>query len=133
MKKYKLLSWIAVFISLFLLILPRLVPICDGLTKTGSPMTCHYTYQAEFIITLLAVIVSAALLVLRANEARLLAGFIIILLGISSILLPQSWAIGICENGSCLKTTFFLTIGAALLAVTGAGIVWTAWGSSKDS
>jgi len=96
-------------------------------------MTCHYTYQAEFIITLLAVIVSAALLGWRTNGARLLAGFIIILLGISSILLPQSWAIGICENGSCLKTTFFLTIGAALLAVTGTGIVWTAWGSSKDS
>ncbi|SFL31861.1 DUF4418 family protein [Pelosinus propionicus] len=133
MKKYKLLSWIAVSISLFLLILPILVPICDGLTKAGSPMTCHYTYQAEFIITLIAVIVSAALLVLRTNEARLLAGFIIILLAISSILLPQSWAIGICENGSCLKTTFFLTIGASLLAVTGAGIVWTTWDSSKES
>jgi uncharacterized membrane protein len=124
MKKYKLLSWSAIIISVFLLILPRLIPICDGIMD-GHPMTCHYTYQAEFVITLLAVIVSASLLVLHSTEARSLAGFVIVLLGISIIVLPQSWAIGICEDGACGKTTFFATIAATLLAIVGAGIVWS--------
>lgn len=130
MKKYKLLSWGAIKISIFLLILPRLIPICDGIMD-GHPMTCHYTYQAEFVITLLVVIISASLLVLHSSEARLLAGFLIVLLGISIIVLPQSWAIGICENGACGKTTFFATIAATLLVVTGAGIVWSTRNSKE--
>lgn len=130
MKKYKLLSWGAIIISIFLLILPRLLPICDGIMN-GHPMTCHYTYQAEFVITLLAVIISASLLVLHSSEARLLTGFLIVLLGISIIVLPQSWAIGICENGACGKTTFFATIAATLLAVIGAGIIWSSRNSKK--
>lgn len=130
MKKYKLLSWGAIIISIFLLILPRLIPICDGIMD-GHPMTCHYTYQAEFVITLLVVIISASLLVLHSSEARLLAGFLIVLLGISIIVLPQSWAIGICENGACGKTTFFATIAATLLAVIGAGIIWSTRNSKE--
>ncbi len=130
MKKYKVLSWGAIIISIFLLVLPRLIPICDGIMD-GHPMTCHYTYQAEFVITLLVVIISASLLVLHSNEARILAGFLIVLLGISIIVLPQSWAIGICENGACGKTTFFATIAATLLAVIGAGIIWSTR-SSKE-
>lgn len=132
MNKYKLISWSAVIISVVLLILPRLIPICNGLMKNGNPMTCHYTYQAEFIITLLAVILAGSLLVLRTAEARVLAGFIILLLGISIIVLPQSWAIGICEDGACGKTTFFATIGAILLALAGAGAVWLSWNSKDD-
>jgi uncharacterized membrane protein YhaH (DUF805 family) len=119
MNRYKLLSWLALLISIILLILPRIVPICNG-TDNGHPMQCHYAYQAEFIVTLLAVILSASLLVVRTAEARLLASVIILLLGISIIVLPQSWAIGICENGSCGKTTFFECIGGGVLAVTGA-------------
>ena len=123
MKKYKLLSWSAVIISIFLLVLPRLIPICDGIMN-GNPMRCHYTYQAEFVITLLVLIISASLLVLHSSEARLLAGFIIVLLGISIIILPQPWAIGICEDGACGKTTFFAIIGGLLLTAAGSGIIW---------
>jgi len=118
MNYYKTSSWIAVIISILLLLLPRMIPICTG-THDGSPMVCHYSYQAEFIVTLLAVILSTSLFVLRTTEARLLASFVIILLGITIIIIPQSWAIGICENGACQKTTFFEIIGAALLAITG--------------
>ncbi|BBB89481.1 MAG TPA: DUF4418 family protein [Methylomusa anaerophila] len=132
MTKYKLFSWSAVFISVVLLVLPRIFPICNGLMKNGGPMKCHYAYQAEFIITLLAVILSAALLVLRTNEARLLTGFIVFLLGIIVIVLPQPWAIGICEAGACGKTTFFATIGGGLLALAGAGIVGLTWKSKDD-
>jgi len=119
MNRYKILSWIALIISIVLLILPRIIPICDGHTHDGGPMQCHYAYQAEFIITLLAVILSASLLVLRTAEARILASFIIVLLGITVIVLPQPWAIGICENGACAKTTFFAIIGGSILTITG--------------
>ncbi|WP_378953663.1 DUF4418 family protein [Pelosinus sp. sgz500959] len=119
MNYYKILSWIALMISVLLLILPKYIPICVGHTNDGHPMLCHYAYQAEFIITLLAVILSSSLLVLHTVEARSLASFIIFLLGIIVIILPQSWAIGICENGACLKTTFFVTIGGSILALIG--------------
>ncbi len=124
MDRYKIVSWLAFIISIVLLILPRILPICTGLDD-GGPMQCHYAYQAEFIITLLAVILSGSLLVLRTTEARLLAGFIVFLLGIVVIVLPQPWAIGICLHLStpCHKTTFFETIGGGLLALTGAFIV----------
>ena len=119
MNRYKALSWIALIVSIVLLILPRIIPICNGHTHDGAPMLCHYAYQAEFIITLLAVILSASLFVLRTAEARLLTGFVILLLGISIIVLPQPWAIGICENGACAKTTFFAIIGGSILGLTG--------------
>ena len=119
MNRYKIVSWIALFISISLLLLPKYVPICTGHTGDGNPMQCHYTYQAEFIITLLAIILSASLLVLRTTEARLLTSFVVFLLGIIVIILPQPWVIGICENGACLKTTFFTTIGGSILAITG--------------
>jgi len=67
MNYYKILSWLALFTSIVLLILPRIIPICTGHTHDGGPMECHYAYQAEFIITLLAIILSASLLVLRTT------------------------------------------------------------------
>ncbi|HWR42648.1 DUF4418 family protein [Sporomusa sp.] len=127
MTKYKFLSWSAILLSALLLVLPRLIPICNGLMKNGSPMNCHYTYQAEFLITLIALILASALLVLRTDEARLLSGFVILLLGITVVILPQTWALGICEAGGCQKTSFFSTIGGSLLALSGAGIVWLTW------
>ncbi|WP_094603212.1 hypothetical protein SPSIL_012160 [Sporomusa silvacetica DSM 10669] len=124
MTKYKLFSWSALLAAIVLLILPRLIPICNGLMKNGSPMSCHYTYQAEFIFALLAVILASALFVLRTEEARLLTGFILLLLGIIVIVLPQPWASGICQAGGCMKTAFFSNIGGGWLALSGAGIVW---------
>lgn len=131
MTKYKFFSWSAIILSVWLLFLPRLIPICNGLMKNGSPMACHYTYQAEFVIAILALILASALFVLRTDEARLLSGFIILLLGLITIILPQSWALGICAAGGCLKTAFFSTISGGLLALAGAGIVWLKW-KSKD-
>lgn len=126
MKHYKVLAWTALIISVILLVLPRILPVCTGLDGSGNPMQCHFAYQAEFIIALLAVILSASLLVLQTAEARLLAGFIIFLLGIIIIVLPQPWAIGICPHLSspCHKTTFYITIGGGILALTGAVLAW---------
>lgn len=131
MTAYKLLAWSAILLSALLLILPRLIPICTGLMKNGSPMACHYTYQAEFIVGLIALILAGALLVLRTDEARLLSGFVILLLGITVAILPQAWALGICEAGGCQKTAFFSTAGGVLLALSGAGIVGLTWRSNQ--
>lgn len=125
MKRYKALSWSAVLLSAVLLLLPRVIPICNGVSAGGNPMQCHFAYQAEFLISLLALIISAALLVLKTVEARTLSGFIIFLLGVIIALLPQSWVIGICEHGgACIKTAFFSTIIGSLLGLVGALLVW---------
>lgn len=124
MKAYKALAWSAIIISLVLLILPRVIPICTGLVGAGSPMRCHYAYQAEFLVTLLALILAVSLLVLRTNEAQALSGFVILLLGIVIVILPLPWVIGICSHGgACLKTAFFTTIGGSLFSLTGARII----------
>ncbi len=134
MGRYKIVSWIALIASVVLLVLPRIFPICTGFEGNGNPMRCHYAYQAEFIIALLAVILSAGPLVLRTAEARLLAGFIIFLLGIIVIVLPQPWAIGICPHLStpCHKTTFFVTIGGGILALAGALLAWFNLKTSRE-
>lgn len=125
MKGYKALAWSAILNSLVLLILPRVIPICTGLAGTGSPMRCHYAYQAEFLVTLLALILAVSLLVLRTTEAQALSGFVILLLGIIIVILPLPWVIGICTHGgACLKTAFFTTIGGSLLSLVGAVIIW---------
>lgn len=119
------MAWIALVISLALVVLPRIVPVCTGIAANGNPMRCHYAYQAEFLVVLLAVILSGSLFFLHTSEARLLTGFVLIMLGIIIVVLPQPWAIGICFRGmSCEKTTFFTVAGGGLLALTGAIIAW---------
>ncbi len=125
MKGYKILSWSAILLSVVLLVLPRAIPICTGLGTGGNPMQCHFAYQAEFLISLLALIISAALLVLKTVEARTLSGFTIFGLGVIIALLPQPWVIGICAHGgACTKTAFFSTIIGILLGFVGALLVW---------
>lgn len=134
MDRYKTASWFALIISILLLVLPRIVPICTGLAGGTQPMQCHYTYQAEFVITLLAVILSGSLFVLRTAEARLLTGFVIFLLGVIVIVLPQPWAIGICPHlsSACQKTTFFETIGGGLLVLSGAILAFINYKTQKE-
>ncbi|WP_371371117.1 DUF4418 family protein [Sporomusa aerivorans] len=124
MKYDKILGWIAVAIGFFLLVLPRAIPICTGLTAAGGPMRCHYTYQAEFLLTLVAIILAWASLVLKTAEARMMTGFTLALLAIVLALLPEPWISGICANGACKKTAFFTAVGASLLTITGAIIAW---------
>lgn len=121
----KVTAGIALAVSLILLILPRIIPVCTGLAPDGSPMRCHYAYQAEFLVVLLAVVIAGSLFVLRTAEARLLAGFMLLLVGLIIIVLPQDWAVGICFRGmACEKTTFFTVAGGGLLALTGAAVTW---------
>ena len=114
----------AVAISAALLVLPRIFPICTGLGAGGKPMVCHYTFQAEFIIGF----------ILRTDEARQWSGFLLILLGLSVVVLPQPWALGLCPHasGACHKTAFFINIGGLLLALTGGWAAWQAYRQQKN-
>ncbi|WP_071605122.1 DUF4418 family protein [Anaeroarcus burkinensis] len=134
MARLNVIGGAAVAISAALLVLPRIFPICTGLGAGGKPMVCHYTFQAEFIIGLLALIVSASLFVLRTAEARQWSGFLLVLLGISVLVLPQAWAIGLCPHasGACHKTAFFINIGGSLLALTGGWAAWQAYRQQKN-
>ena len=126
MSGYKTLSWSAILISAVLLVLPRAIPICTGLGHGGNPMQCHFAYQSEFIFSLLALIFSVALLVLKTTEARVLSGFLLLLLGIIIAILPQPWAIGICSHGgACTKTAFFSTVFGSFLSLVGALLIWS--------
>jgi hypothetical protein len=133
MAQSNVIAGAAVAISAVLLVLPGIFPICTGLGAGGKPMVCHYTFQAEFIIGLLALIVSGSLFVLRTAEARQWSGFLLILLGISVLVLPQAWAIGLCPHasGACHKTAFFINIGGSLLALTGGWAAWQAYKQQK--
>lgn len=133
MKSYRIVSWIAVVTSIALLVLPRLVPVCTGLSKAGGPMRCHFTFQAEFLVILLAVILSASLLVLRTTEAQLLNGFTVLLLGLIITVLPQPWATGICEHGgACHQTACYMAIGGGILTLAGAAILWLTGKVAKE-
>lgn len=125
MDRDKILAMLAAVISLALLALPRIMPICTGLDAGGNPMRCHYAYQAEFLVTLPAVVLAGGLFVVRSAEARSLAGFMLSLLGLVIIVLPQPWAVGICFRGmACEKTALFTVLGGGLLALTGAIVAW---------
>jgi hypothetical protein len=127
------MAWIALGISFALIILPRLVPICTGLAAGGNPMRCHYAYQAEFLVTLLALLIAGSLFVLRTAEAKLFTGFVLLLLGIIIAVLPQPWAIGTCFRGmACGKTSLFTVAGGGLLTLTGAIIVWLNYQKYRD-
>lgn len=119
----RVLMILALLSSLVLVVLPRIFPICTGLMN-GNPMHCHYAYQAEFLFAILAVILAGFLFVLKTSEARALTGLLLSFIAIIIIVLPQPWAIGICTQGSCLKTAYFSTLIAALLAIIGIFIVF---------
>jgi uncharacterized membrane protein len=117
----------ALGLSFWLLVLPRVFPICSGL-HNGEPMPCYYTYQAEFILALLAVVVSGGLFFLKTGEGRAVSGFFLVLLGVSVVVLPRPWAVGLCLYGSCVKTAFFSDISGLLLAAAGVAAVWFSLG-----
>lgn len=123
-------------ISLGLLVGPRLFPICRTMLETVGggmvPMRCHYTYQAEFLISLTSLLASGALFFVREEEGRRLTGWGLALLGVLTILLPQSWVIGVCAGpgAPCGLTYRWTVTGGALLVASG---VVAAWRTSHPS
>lgn len=125
MKIDKITKWLAVLTSFSLLVLPKIFPVCAINDK--SPMRCFFTYQAEFIVALLAFIIALSLFFIKEIETKKLTGFLLFLIGIIMIILPASWGIGICNHeGSPCHITAAWTDGAAvILSLSGLIGVWT--------
>jgi len=127
-KKWKVAAWIAVGLSIALIVIPRVFPICGAMeTASGqvSHTRCYYTYQAEFLLSLSALLVSASLFFIRGAEGRRLGGLFLALLGALTILLPQSWIIGICSepDAHCHLTYAWTLAGGIVLIIIGAVLV----------
>ena len=132
MKIGKIADGIAVLASFSLLWLPKIFPVC---TITGkSPMHCFFTYQAEFMIALLAFIIALSLFFTKAAETKYLIGFLLFLIGIIIIVLPARWAIGICvpADSPCQVTTAWTTGAAVILALSGLIGAWTVGKKTKE-
>lgn len=123
MPYYKIASGLSLLTSITLILLPRIFPICNALGPNGLPMRCHYAFQAEFLLSLIAIIVSLGLFVVKTHEARVLSSLLLAFLGAGTALLPQPWLIGICAHaGSCHKTAFFAAIAGSVLIVAAAAV-----------
>lgn len=122
----KITKWIAVLTSSSLLVLPKIFPVCEITGK--SPMRCFFTYQAEFIVALLAFIIALSLFFIKEVETKKLTGFLLFLIGIIMIILPASWGIGICnhEGSPCHITTAWTDGAAVILSLSGLIGVWIA-------
>ena len=134
MKLNKLFYWIALLTSLSLLVLPKFLPICE-VVAGKPPMRCFYTYQAEFILALLALIIAVGLFFAKEEETRKFIGFFLFLLGIIILILPESWALGLCSHGdsACHSTTHWITGASILLSLSGVASLWqAAQESTKD-
>ena len=131
-KKINIAAGVAVVISLAQLFIPKIFPICQNMIMTASggmnPMRCHYTYQAEFLVALSSLFVAVALYFVHGAEGRRLIGGFLSLLGAITLLLPQSWFIGICANPNepCQVTYWWTVAGGFLLVIAGGIIVWLA-------
>ncbi len=127
-KKLSIIAGIAAVISLSLLIIPRIFPVGMLMaTASGSmiPMDDFYTYQAEFLIALAALLVTGTLFFLKGAEARQLSGLFLVLLGAIIVLLPTSWVIGVWSGDNHL-TVAWTIIGGLLLILAGGLAAWLA-------
>jgi len=117
MRVNKLIRWIVLLAALGLLFAPVIFPVCP---VEGKPMRCFYTYRAEFIFALLAVIGAITLFFVKAQETRYVLGGALFLVALSIFLLPFSWILGVCAHGDspCHITALFTKVVSAVLAIS---------------
>ncbi|MTV48244.1 DUF4418 family protein [Heliobacillus mobilis] len=131
-KRWKVLSYTSILLSVALLVTPKILPICRDLmiTQSGSavPMRCHYAYQAEFLVSLLALLISGSLLVVKGLEGRRTTSLFLVFTGLLASLIPQKWIIGICGNAAmdCHHAIHWMYGWAGLLILTGFTLAWLA-------
>lgn len=123
MKFDKWTQWIALLVSVSLLILPTVIPICEIGAK---PMRCFYAFQAEFLFELLAVVTAVSLFFVKERETKSVSGFFLFIIGIIIFIIPSAWVIGICgHSDSACHLTAVSTRGlSVVLALAGAFIAW---------
>ncbi|MCE5284408.1 MAG: DUF4418 family protein [Pelosinus sp.] len=115
--------WLSLLSSASLIIIPFVFPICPVGAK---PMRCFFAFQAEFLLTLLAVVTALSLFFTKEKETKRVSGFFLSLIGILIFVLPFQWVIGICgHSDSPCHLTAALTRGlSVVLILVGAFIAW---------
>lgn len=141
-KKWKIGAAVAVLLSLALLFIPKILPICDSgcgammpMTKeAAAPMACYYTYRVVLLISLASLLVSGSLFWVKGAEGRRLNGLFLALLGLLAVLVPQSWIIGTCGSPSmgCNKVLPWVYGAGTLLIITGVVLAWLAPRSAAE-
>jgi hypothetical protein len=116
---------LAAGLALALVLTPRFVPPCTPRIETASPMHCHWTFQADFLVAVAALIVTGALWTVHHAEARRVVGGVLALFGLLVIAVTQSWGIGLCGNSEmpCHHTAHWLWLWATLLIGDGGFII----------
>lgn len=117
MNNWKLVATLATIISLGLLSIPAIFPICPP----GGRMPCHYSYRAEFLVAGAALLVAGGMWFLKGAEARRTAGLFLVLLGAMTVLIPRPGLLGVCHHGSggCGTTALWTTGAGILLGIVG--------------
>ena len=112
-------------LALALALTPRFVPPCTPAAEMASPMRCHWTFQADYLLAAATLIVAGALWVVRHGEARRVVGGVLGLFGLLVIAVTQSWGIGLCAGSHmpCHHTAHWLWLWATLLIGDGGFII----------
>jgi len=120
-----LANTLAAGLALALVLTPRFVPPCTPAVELAPPMRCHWTFQADFLLAVAALIVAGALWIVSHAEARRVVGGVLVLFGLLVIAVTQPWGIGLCGGSQmpCHHTAHWLWLWAALLIGDGVFIV----------
>lgn len=131
MRGERLSRWIFLLSSMALLFLPYVFPICPIM---GKPMRCFFTYRAEFLFALLAIVQSLLLFWAQQQEAKKAISILLLLTAISLWFLPYSFVLGICAHGDnpCHVTTFWVRLVSALLALSSMVSIWFNRGGKSE-
>jgi hypothetical protein len=121
-KQWIFTAVMAAIIALFLILIPHMFPVCNGMVQTAAggavPMKCYWTYQAEMLVSAAALLIALGQFFVKGTEARRLSAIFLIILAIVAILLPQSWVIGVCtKDGMACGITKTWTLGASSLLI----------------
>ena len=117
----RLANSLAVGLALALAFTPRWVEPCTPTVETAAPMHCHWSFQADFLLAVAALIVAGALWVVDHPAARRIVGLGLVLLGGLIVAVTQPWGIGLCGNPHmpCHHTAHWLWLESALLIADG--------------
>jgi hypothetical protein len=126
MQKYwYILCGCALLIAVGQLTVPHFFPICDGMMQTvgggATPMRCYFTFRAEGLVGMVALLTASAMLFLRGIESRRVVGGFLILLAALGFAFPNSSVIGLCKGATmpCSITAHWLMIALAGQALVG--------------
>lgn len=138
-KRWKIIGTIALVVTLALLFLPKVVPICTDMVATAMggqmPMRCYYTFQAQSLFALTALLVSGTFFVVKSNDARKGIGFTLAVLGVMMLILPLSGVSGICrlDHMPCHNTAFWNRILSSVLIALGLLVIFLKGSSHVNS